>query len=67
MDHGNHDASNKEDALRDGDLWAESVIEASKRLDPPDEVKFLTEVIGVLTVRRDETAKFIHGDNSEQS
>ena len=54
MDHGHHNASNKEDALRDGDIWADSVIEAAKRLDPPDEARFLTEVIDLLTERRDE-------------
>jgi hypothetical protein len=64
MDHGHHNASNKEDAMRDADLWAGSVIEAAKRLDPPDEAKFLAEVIALLIERREEATKFIHGDDS---
>jgi hypothetical protein len=66
MDHGHHNASNKEDALRDGDAWAESLIEAAKRFAGPEEVKFLSEVIALLTERRDETAKLIRGGDSKE-
>lgn len=66
MDHGHHNAVNKEDALRDADLWAESIIAAGKeRLDPVDEIRFLTEVIALLTERRDERTTFIHGDHAK--
>ncbi len=66
MDQGHNNAVKKEDALRDADLWAESVIAAGKeRLDPVDEVEFLTEVIALLTQRRNETNTFIHGDDAK--
>ena len=59
IDSRHHKDTNPEDALRDADLWADAVIEAAKRLDPPDEVSFLTEVIDLLVARRDETRIFL--------
>jgi hypothetical protein len=61
-----HNDTKQGDALPDADLWAQTVIaEAEDRLDPPDEAGFLTEVIDVLSERRDETFAFIHGDDAQ--
>ena len=64
MDHLPDNVVNPGDALRWAQQWGDRVIgAATERLDPFDEVQFLTEGIALLTERRDETSTFIHGDD----
>jgi len=64
MNDQHHNATNKEDALRDADIWGDSVTDAARqRLDPPDQVKFLTEVIERVTEDRDEIKAFVQDDD----
>jgi hypothetical protein len=49
--------------LRDADVVAESISHHAKQLGPRDQVLFLTEVIEVLTERRDEMNRLIQQDD----